>query len=243
MNTPVIPSGAIEVAPHIDASLLGMISSSDWISKIVLLILFVASIRAWMIIVQKYAICKTINKKMSEFENVFWSGQVLDMIYERVKKSADNPLSSVFVAAMTECKRADGKAAPSDSVLKVGVKERVMQAMNLVRNREAENLEENLGFLAMIGSSATFVGLFGTVWGIMNSFQSIAASKNTSLAVVAPGLAEALCATAVGLFAAIPAIVFYNSLANKVSRITNKLDDFIGELHTILSRAIDEEKI
>jgi biopolymer transport protein TolQ len=243
MNTPEIAGAIVEVTPHIDASIFGMIAGSDWISKIVLLILFAASLRAWMIIAQKYSMYKAVAKKMDEFESVFWSGQVLDTIYERVKKSADNPLSSVFVAAMTECKRADGKAMPSDSVLKVGVKERVMQAMNLVRNREAEGLEDNLGFLAMIGSSATFVGLFGTVWGIMNSFQSIAASKNTSLAVVAPGIAEALFATAVGLFAAIPAIVFYNSLVNKVSRITNKLDDFIGELHTILARAIDEEKL
>ena len=243
MSTPEIAGGVIDVTPHIDTSIFGMIGASDAISKIVLLTLFIASLRAWVIIYTKYFTCKNVYKKMGEFESVFWSGQVLDIIYERVKKSTDNPMSAVFVAAMTECKRSDGKASPSDSVLKVGVKERVMQSMSLVRNREAEALEENLGFLAMIGSSATFIGLFGTVWGIMNSFQSIAASKNTSLAVVAPGIAEALFATAVGLFAAIPAIVFYNFLANKVSRIIGKLDDFIGELHTILSRAIDEEKL
>jgi biopolymer transport protein TolQ len=127
--------------------------------------------------------------------------------------------------------------------LKVGQKERVLQSMYLVRDRELEKLETGLVFLATVGSSATFIGLFGTVWGIMHSFQSIAASKNTTLAVVAPGIAEALLATAIGLLAAIPAVIFHSYLTSKVISINNKIDDFVGELHTLLSRAIDEEKI
>lgn len=244
MNRPEIATSAIvETTTHIDTSIFGMISGSDWVSKVVLLILFAASVRAWVIIVQKYSICKAISKKIDAFESLFWSGQLLDSVYERMKTSADNPLSLVFVAAIAESRKRDGKTQTSDSVLKIGIKERIIQAMNLARNKEVEKLEEDLGFLAMIGSSATFIGLFGTVWGIMNSFQSIASAKNTSLAVVAPGIAEALFATAVGLFAAIPAIVFYNFLVNNVSKITNRLDNFIGELNAILSRAIDEEKL
>jgi biopolymer transport protein TolQ len=181
---------------------------------------------------------------MSDFENVFWSGQVLDILYERVKRSIDNPLSAVFVAAMNECKRNEGnKNIAADSILKTGLKERIMQAMNLVRNRESENLESHLGFLAIVGSASPFIGLFGTVWGIMHSFQSIAASSNTSLAVVAPGIAESLLATAIGLAAAIPSVIFYNLLASKANHLTSKLDDFVGELHTLLARAIDEEKL
>jgi biopolymer transport protein TolQ len=125
----------------------------------------------------------------------------------------------------------------------VGLKERVGQAMYLVRNRENEKLEKNLGFLATVGSSSTFIGLFGTVCGIMHSFQSIAGSNNTSLAVVAPGIAEALLATAIALVAAIPAMVAYNFLAAQANSISNRLEDFSYELHTLLSRAIDEEKL
>ena len=121
--------------------------------------------------------------------------------------------------------------------------ERVSGSMYLSRNRELEQLETKLGFLATVGSSAPFIGLFGTVWGIMHSFQSIASSKNTTLAVVAPGIAEALLATAIGLFVAIPATIFYNYLCSEIDSINNKLDDFIGELHSLISRAIDEEKM
>lgn len=226
-----------------DVSLWHLISSADIIGQMVMLILVAASIISWAIIINKYRNYKFIRKKITEFENLFWSGQVLDTLFEKVKKSNDNPMASVFVAAMTECKRHENAGSRREASLKVGLKERIGQAMYLVRNRENDKLEENLGFLATVGSSATFVGVFGTVCGIMHSFQSIAGSNNTSLAVVAPGIAEALLATAIGLVAAIPAMVAYNLLAAQANSISNRLEDFSYELHTLLSRAIDEEKL
>lgn len=225
-----------------DVSVWNLIASADLIGQAVMLILVIASIVSWAIIISKYKKYKDIRKKMAGFEEIFWSGQVLDSLFERVKKSVDNPMAAVFVAAFEECKRHD-KDKVKEANIKVGLKDRIGQAMYLVRNRENERLEENLGFLATVGSSATFVGVFGTVCGIMHSFQSIAGSNNTSLAVVAPGIAEALLATAIGLIAAIPAMVAYNMLSSQVNSIYSRLEDFSYELHTLLSRAIDEEKL
>ena len=171
------------------------------------------------------------------------SGQVLDQLYDRARRIIDNPLSTIFVAAMSECKRYDSNLICNNHSLKEGLKDRVLQSMYIIRNREIQKLEQGLSFLAMVGSKATFIGLFGTVWGIMHSFQSIAVSKNTSLAVVAPGIAEALLATAIGLIVSIPAVMFYNLLVSKLDIIDNKFNDFIGELNTLLLRAIDENKI
>jgi biopolymer transport protein TolQ len=242
MSANELTSNVIQAQPITDVSVLHLISSADLLSKFVMLILAAASIWSWTIIIAKYMRYRAVTSKMLAFENIFWSGQVLDALHDRVKRSVDNPLAAVFVAAMNECKRVDTKNT-GQSILKLGIKERIMQSMNLVRNRELESLEQHLGFLSTVGAASPFIGLFGTVWGIMNSFQSIAASKNTTLAVVAPGIAEALLATAIGLFAAIPAVIFYNFLANDANKISNKLDDFIGELYTILGRAIDEEKL
>ena len=233
----------ITTASNVDLSVISLILSADPVGKLVILILVLASIWSWAIIINKIMNFSGIKAKMTNFENLFWSGQVLDELYERVKKSADNPLSAVFVSALNECKKHKaGNAAPTDSV-KIGYKDRVIQSMYLAKNRELERLESKLSFLATVGSSAPFIGLFGTVWGIMHSFQSIAASKNTTLAVVAPGIAEALLATAIGLFAAIPAVIFYNFLASSIDNFHNKTDDFIGELTALLTRAIDEEKM
>lgn len=226
-------------------SIMSMIISSDFIGKSVFIILLLASIWSWAIIINKLKLFSATKQKMKAFENVFWSGQILDDLYERVKRAVDNPLSAVFVSAIAECKKSNSKATDpqKNDVLKIGHKERVSGSMYLARNRELEQLEHKLGFLATVGSSAPFIGLFGTVWGIMHSFQSIAASKNTTLAVVAPGIAEALLATAIGLFVAIPATIFYNYLSSEIDSINNKLDDFIGELNALISRAIDEEKM
>lgn len=221
-------------------SIWNLIASADIIGQSVMLILVIASIISWAIIISKYRKYKEVKTKMSTFEKIFWSGQALEKLYEKVKNSIDNPMASVFVSAMSEYKRQDLKKEAS---LKVGLKERIGQSMYLVRNRENDVLEEHLGFLATVGSSATFVGVFGTVCGIMHSFQSIAGSNNTSLAVVAPGIAEALLATAIGLLAAIPAMVAYNLLASQSNSISNRVEDFSYELHTLLSRAIDEEKL
>ncbi|XVN43143.1 MAG: protein TolQ [Candidatus Rickettsia vulgarisii] len=231
----------VEVATQNSASIFSLISSADIISKLVMLLLVIASIWAWTIIIDKLINLSQIKKKIANFEDTFWSGAVLDQLYETVKRSINNPLASVFIAAMNECKRQHSKNL--NDTLKISHKDRVMQSMHLIRNREIERLEQNLGFLATTASSTPFIGLFGTVWGIMHSFQSIAASKNTSLAVVAPGIAEALLATAIGLFAAVPAVIFYNYLSAQVIKINNKMDDFINELNSILTRAIDEEKM
>lgn len=226
-----------------DLSILSLIASSDFVAKSVIFVLIFASIWTWAIIINKMVHYSSLKAKMKSFENLFWSGKVLDELYEKVKKSIDNPLSSVFVSAINECKKGKIADTKRTDILKIGQKDRIIAAMNLSRNREIEELDKKLGFLATVGSAAPFIGLFGTVWGIMHSFQSIAVSKNTSLAVVAPGIAEALLATAIGLIAAIPATVFYNYLTSDVQNIENKIDNFIGELNTLISQAIDEEKM
>ncbi len=241
MSTNASAEAVVTTTP--DLSILSLVTSSDFVGKGVIFILVLASIWSWAIIISKFLQYSVVRKKMKAFESLFWSGQVLDELYEKVKKAIDNPLSAVFVSALNECKKSKNSEAKKSESLRVGHKERVLGSMHLARNRELEVLETKLGFLATVGASAPFIGLFGTVWGIMHSFQSIASSKNTSLAVVAPGIAEALLATAIGLFAAIPAVIFYNYLSSEIDNINNKIDGFIGELNTLLSRAIDEEKM
>ncbi len=226
-----------------DTSILSLISSADLIGKLVMLMLIAASFWCWTITIKKIITLKQLKSKIAHFESIFWAGQILDQLYESIRRNVDNPLAAVFIAAMNECKRNQTKTTTSDSYLKIGQKERILQAMYLARNNQLEALEKNISFLAIVGTNATFVGLFGTVWGIMHSFQSIASSQNTTLAVVAPGIAEALLATAIGLVAAIPAVIFYNYLTARINSIGNKIEDFIGELSSILSRAIDEEKM
>ena len=240
INTPEVAEQINIVAQQ--HSIWQLIASADPVGKSIILILVMASVASWAIIIDKYLKYRNLRSKMHSFENLFWSGQVLDMLYEKIKTAIDSPMAAIFVAAMSECKRHDS-IKNRDVHLKVGLKERIGQAMYLVRNREMDKLDKNLGFLATVGSSATFVGLFGTVWGIMHSFQSIAASNNTSLSVVAPGIAEALFATAIGLVAAIPAGIFYNLLVIQSNNIANRLEDFSSELNTLLTRAIDEEKL
>ncbi|ALA61640.1 protein TolQ [Rickettsia amblyommatis] len=234
-------SNGLEVVTQDHLSIFSLISSSDIIGKSVMLMLLIASIWSWAIILDKIFKLVQVQKSMRAFENVFWSGGVLEQLYESIKRSVNNPLALIFVSAMDECKSLSTQGLSEG--LKNNHKERITGAMYLAQNREVEKLEKNLSFLATVGSSAPFVGLFGTVWGIMHSFQSIATSNNTSLAVVAPGIAEALLATAIGLFAAIPAVIFYNYLISRITLINNKIEDFISELNSILSKAIDQEKM
>lgn len=230
------------LAANNSTSIFSLITSADFTSKLVMLVLVIASIGSWTVIINKILLLRRTKKQITAFETIFWSGGVLEQLYESIKRSVNDPLSEIFVSAMSECQRAQKSIKLSESY-KTGHKERVLQIMYLVRNRQLEKLEANLGFLAVIGSNALLVGLFGTVWGIIHSFQSIASSKNTSLAVVAPGIAEALLATAIGLLVAIPAVVFFNYLSLQITSIGNKIDDFIAELNTILSRGMDEEKL
>lgn len=224
-----------------DLSILGLITGADIVVKLVLLTLVLASIWSWAIIIDKSILLRKVVKKISEFENIFWSGQMLDQLYDRVRHRIDNPMTAIFVAAMDEwSKQSFGSASKNTiSYLSIGLKERMIQAMASAKNKEIEELDRNLVFLAVVGSSATFIGLFGTVWGIMASFRSIAAAQNASIAVVAPGIAEALFATAIGLVAAIPAVIFYSIISNRVNNIDAKLEDFANELGSLLSQEID----
>ena len=220
-----------------DMSMWSLVMSSDFIGKAVILMLICASIWSWAIIIHKLRLFYATKNKMRHFENLFLSGAMLDDLYASIMQKNDNPLASIFLNTVNEHKK---KAIQSNDIMRTNHKERLLNIMHLIRNREMDRLESSLGFLATVGSSAPFIGLFGTVWGIMHSFQSIAVSKNTTLAVVAPGIAEALLATAIGLFVAIPATIFYNYLSSDIDNINNKIDDFIMQLNNLLSRSIDE---
>ncbi len=174
---------------------------------------------------------------IDRFEQTFWSGQSLEELYRNLGERRTTGMASIFMAAMREWKKSFEKGARSP----IGLQMRIDKAMDVALAREGEKLESRLGFLATIGSAAPFIGLFGTVVGIMTSFQAIAASKNTSLAVVAPGIAEALLATAIGLLAAIPAVIAYNKLSADAGKIGGRLEGFADEFSAILSRQIDEK--
>jgi biopolymer transport protein TolQ len=231
----------IQTTIQTDLSMLGLVMHADLVVKVVMLLLLGSSMWCWAIIFEKWSSYRTVFRRMAIFEQKFWSGQLLDQLYESLKSRVDNPLASIFVAAMEEWKRSSGMRSQwHDSGVRVGLKERLQQIMTVSASREIESLERNLSVLATIGSSATFVGLFGTVWGIMSSFQSIAASKNTTLVVVAPGIAEALLATAMGLVAAIPAMVAYNLFNARLQSIANRVDDFSQEMGHLLGRELEE---
>lgn len=222
-----------------DFSILGMFMQADWVAKSVMILLLMASFWCWAIIFEKYFLFRNVKAKATRFENDFWSSEALDKFYEKSKKRANHPMAIIFVAAMEEWFRSKNNGTQPSQGLKLSLRERIVQVMQVARNRELEHVESGLGFLATTGSSAPFIGLFGTVWGIMNSFHGIALSKNTSLVAVAPGIAEALFATAIGLFAAIPAVIAYNKFSNELVRFSNKLDDFSTEFDTILSRQLE----
>lgn len=222
-----------------DLSMWGMFVNADIIVKGVMIMLIMASFWCWGIIIEKYLVFRRIKEKAARFENEFWASEALDKFYEKSKKRANHPMAVMFVAAMEEWFRSKTSNMLQPQGFRLSLKERIVQVMLVSRNREVENLERGLGFLATTGSAAPFVGLFGTVWGIMNSFHAIALSKNTSLVAVAPGIAEALFATAIGLFAAIPAVIAYNKFNMEVTRFSNKLDDFSTEFDTILSRQLE----
>jgi biopolymer transport protein TolQ len=224
-----------------DLSLIGLFFRADVVVKAVLLLLILASFWCWVIIVEKIIRLRKLIVQADEFEESFWSGGSLEDLYDRIDGWPDHPMAFLFAAAMREWRRSMAGSAGNELTLHAGLQERIGQVMQLTLNREVENLERYLGFLATVGSTAPFIGLFGTVWGIMNSFQAIALTKNTSLAVVAPGIAEALFATALGLVAAIPAVVAYNKFSTDIVRYANRLESFAGEFSAILSRQLEEK--
>jgi biopolymer transport protein TolQ len=224
---------------NIDFSMWGMFQQADLIVKIVMAMLVFASVWSWTIVLAKKMTLTKLNRRAQRFEDAFWSGEPLDKLYDRVKKSSVDPLLNTFVAGMDEWKTATSGGLPGSQSLQAGLQQRVERAMSLSIGREMNNLERGMTFLASVGSTAPFIGLFGTVWGIMNSFTAIAGANNTSLAVVAPGIAEALFATALGLVAAIPAVIAFNVFSTSINRYADRLDAFSAEFMSILSRHLD----
>jgi biopolymer transport protein TolQ len=223
-------------APAADISFLSLFLQAHFVVKLVMIGLISASIWVWAIIIDKTLLFGRNKREMDQFEQVFWSGQSLEDLYRSLSGRTNRGMAAIFVAAMREWKRTYEGGARSLT----GLGQRLDKVMNVTIAREMERLEGRLLVLATVGSAGPFIGLFGTVWGIMTSFQSIAASKNTSLAVVAPGIAEALLATAMGLIAAIPATIFYNKFISQAGRQGQRLEGFADEFSAILSRQIDE---
>ena len=222
-------------------SIVSMFMRADVIVKAVMILLLVASLWSWTIIFNKLVALSGLKRKARRFEKLFWSGQSLDELYQQFGAANDHPLSAMFIAGLREWRRAFEGTNPLRETMLPGVKERIDKAMSVTILREVDGIEKNLGMLATIGSVSPFVGLFGTVWGIMNSFSAIAARHDTTLAVVAPGIAEALFATAMGLLAAIPAVIFYNRFVAEIGRYVNQLDAFADEFSAILSRQLDDK--
>ncbi|WP_112663937.1 protein TolQ [Microvirga flavescens] len=231
------PADVAQAAPVVhDMSLFGLFWQAHFIVKLVMIGLLAASVWCWAIIIDKTLLFGRTKRAMDRFEEVFWSGQSLEELYRSLQGRNPSGLAAVFLAAMREWKRSfEGSGRSFQSL-----SQRIDKVLDVTIQREVERLESRLTVLASIGSAGPYIGLFGTVVGIMNSFTSIAASKNTSLAVVAPGIAEALFATAIGLFAAIPAVLAYNKLHNQVGKLQSRLEGFADEFSAILSRQIDE---
>jgi len=223
-----------------DFSMWSLFWRADWVVQSVILMLVAASVWCWAIIFEKVKNLKKLNAQAQDFEKGFWSGQSLDAIYDKIGSQPKEPMSAVFVSAMREWRRAAEKGHVGSTIANTSLSERIDRVMQITVQREMERVERYMTFLASTGSTAPFIGLFGTVWGIMHAFQAIAVSKNTSLAVVAPGIAEALFATALGLLAAIPAVLAYNKISRDLERYASRLDGFAIEFSAILSRMMEE---
>ncbi len=225
-----------QVAQHLatqDYSLWGMFWQATLVVKLVMIGLVIASVLCWAVVFEKLALLRRARRALDRFEKLFWSGRTLDEIQALAAQQPRQGTAALFLAAMEEWQRGQGATTGAASLL-----QRLEKIMDVELQRQTLALERRLLILATVGSIAPFVGLFGTVWGIMNSFQAIAISRNTNLAVVAPGLAEALFATALGLLAAIPAVIFYNKFSHDVSRLASRMENFIEEFTAILSRQL-----
>jgi biopolymer transport protein TolQ len=221
-----------------DLSMLGLFMQADLVVKIVMLLLLAASVWVWAIVFEKVTALRRANRDATVFEDRFWSGGSLDELYDAEGARPRHPLAAVFGAAMGEWKRSAQVAGADMS--RGSVRERVDRAVAVTVQREMDRMERWMVFLASVGSTAPFIGLFGTVWGIMRSFSAIATSRNTNLSVVAPGIAEDLFATAIGLVAAIPAVLAYNKISSDLARFASRLEGFGAEFGAILSRQSEE---
>lgn len=225
----------LALAQDIDFSLLALFWRASFIVKLVMLLLTVASVWSWTIIVQKFIAYRAARREAAAFDTDFWSGEPLDELFDKIGTQPQGASEKIFASAMIEWRRSHRK----DGGLIAGAQARIDRSMDVAIAKETEHLSGGLPFLATVGSTAPFIGLFGTVWGIKVAFEQIAISQNTSLAVVAPGIAEALVATALGLLAAIPAVIFYNKLSADSDRIISGYEAFADEFSTILSRQLD----
>jgi len=223
-----------------DLTIWGLFMRAHWIVKGVMVMLFFASVWTWAIILDKSWRLKRLETRALKFEDAFWSGGSLDDLYERVGQRPSDPMTAVFSSAMREWRRSAARGLVQQAAARAGLQARIDRVMQVTLGREMDRLERYMIFLASVGSTAPFIGLFGTVWGIMTSFQAIAVTKQTSLAVVAPGIAEALFATALGLVAAIPAVIAYNKISNDLGRYGGRLEAFAVEFSAILSRQLEE---
>ena len=220
-----ISSQAVGLASNTDFSIITLFVRADFIVKSVILILIASSIYSWAIIVEKFKLFKRIKLSTEDFENKFWKSKSAESFYNNIPKNIEDPLAQIFRASMEAALKTRSKSQ---------LNERLSNMLQINIEKQMEKIEKSYTFLATVGSTAPFIGLFGTVWGIMNSFQSIAISRNTSLAIVAPGIAEALFATALGLLAAIPAVVAYNKFSNDSKKYLQKLENFSKRFLTII---------
>lgn len=229
------PTTLAAAAPQIDFSLLALFARASFIVKLVMIGLTIASVWSWAIIIQKFITYAAARREAAIFDRAFWSGEPLDELYDMIGTQPTGASQKIFASGMTEWRRSHRQ----DGGLIAGAQARIDRSMDVAIQKETEDLTRGLPFLATVGSTAPFVGLFGTVWGIKVAFEEIAISQNTSLAVVAPGIAEALLATGIGLIAAIPAVVAYNKLNADSERILGGYEAFADEFATILSRQLD----
>lgn len=227
----------VTAAQELDFSLLALFARATITVKLVMIGLLVMSFYSWAIIIRKHIMYRAARAEADIFDRAFWSGEPLDELFEKIGPAPEGQSEKIFAAGMIEWRRSHR----ADGGLIAGAQSRIDRAMDVAIARESETLNSGLSFLATVGSTAPFIGLFGTVWGIKTAFEQIAISQNTSLAVVAPGISEALFATAIGLVAAIPAASAYNILSGHVQRYALQLEAFAGEFITILSRQLEEQ--
>ena len=232
------PDVASAMANH-DFSISAMFLNADLVVQAVIILLIAASLWTWTVIFTKFQRLRALNKMADDFEKTFWSCKSVEELHQAIRGKTNDPFSTVFSTAMREWNRSSPTKLQNSNKF-TSLQERLERVMRVTMNREIEQIEKHVGSLASIGSTAPFIGLFGTVWGIMNSFMMIGVHQNTSLAVVAPGISEALFATALGLVAAIPAVLAYNKISSTLNEYGNRLDAFTEEFSAIISRQLEE---
>jgi biopolymer transport protein TolQ len=234
--------GTVSSMANKTSNLWGLFLDAELFVQIIMVLLAVASFWSWTIIFAKYKTFKVLSKETLRFEELVWSGKSLEKVSGMLGEKESNPMAKIFLAATEEWKHAGLRKGEGHMELKLALLQRIERVMDVILRQEMEKLESNSGFLANVSSAAPFIGLLGTVWGIMHSFQAIAISKNTSLNVVAPGIAEALAATALGLLAAIPALIAYNRISSFLNEYNSHLENFSNELYTVISRNLFGDK-